>query len=299
MIEPWVFLECVLDSTFLELETHASFPDAEPDLKLVTTIVKRSSILQKLKIDFSLMKKGIEVEKVVPLITSLSPLDCLTILDLCKLDKLHRSVLKLIGNSCPLLTQLSITGFCLSPKDILSIILGEVVDDLFPESSVTNVVWAEDKCLTYLQVPPELLTPICFILRRLSADWDKKSDECWSVASFALRHLPLLEKMNGHSTSFGAELLRGNWGPGITDQDRQNSLAELVNILDNHAQLPPEARSQIAQIFSHESEKKISEEFKKACQEVVATRPRPRPLKIEESLAINRLTAAGTFTPIF
>ncbi len=301
MIEPWVFLECVLDSTFQELETHASFPDAEPDFKLVSTIVKQSSLLQKLKIDFSLMKEGIEVEKVEPLITSLSPLHCLTSLNLFKLDGSHRSVLKFIGNSCPLLTHLSISGFHVSPKDILAIILGEFVDDLFPESSATNVVWAENQCLDYLLAPPELLVPFCFTLRHLKlgdAGWDMKSDECWSAASFALRHFPLLEKLDGYSTSFAIDILRGNWGPATTEQNKQDGVDALLNLLDSHnVQFPPEAVSKIVKKMAWQSERKIAEEFKKTCHEVVAKRPRSCPLNIEKSL-VDRLTA-GAFTHFY
>jgi len=66
-----------------------------------------------------------------------------------------------------------------------------------------------------------------------------------------------------------------------------------MNLLErSRVELTPEVRSEVFEIVYRESDKKIAEEFKKACHEVVANRPRSRPLNIEESL-INRLTAGA------
>ncbi len=210
LVDPWVFLDCVLNSTFEELETHVAFPDSEPNSKLVSSIAKRASLLQKLKLDFSFMKKTITVEKVAPLITSLSSLQHLTSLNLYQLNSSHKSVLKLIGNACPRLSHLSVSGFRLTPKDVLSIVLGGFADELFLPNSETYL-WDEELNLGTVKAPVEVLTPICLSLRHLQfedADLDVNLDDCRTVvSSFLLRHLPLLEKMDGHSTSFGIALM--------------------------------------------------------------------------------------------
>ncbi len=275
MIDPWVFLDCVLDSTFKELETHATFPGSEPNSKLIPTIVKHSSLLQKLKIDFTLIKKGLGARIVTPLITSLSPLHHLTSLELYQLDKAHRSVLKFIGNSCPLLSHLSISGFHVSPKDILSIILGEFSEPLFTERGAKKV-WAKLDSLEILQAPPEVMTPICFTLRHLKfgeSDWDKKSDSCWSAVAFALRHLPFLEKMDGHSTSFGVEFLHGNWGEKchVHPSVAIDSLLDLFGIPPHR--VPRILRKKMEALISGEAQKKIAKEFELACKKLYDNRP--------------------------
>lgn len=216
LVDPWVFLDCVLDSTFEELETHVAFPDSEPNSKLVQSIAKRASLLQKLKLDFSFMKKMTTVEKVAPLITSLSSLLQLTSLNLYQLDSSHKSVLKLVGNSCPLLSHLSVSGLRLTPKDLLSIALGGFADELFDflPNSETHL-WDEKVNLGTVKAPVEVLTPICRSLRHMQfedANFDVDLDDGWTVASFLLRHVPLLEKMDGHSTSFGIALMNDGTG---------------------------------------------------------------------------------------
>ena len=246
MVDPWVFLDCVLDDDFKELKTHASFPDSEPNLKLIPAIAKRSGQLQKLKLDFSLMKKGIEVKKVAPLIISLSSLQLLTSLDLCQLDKSHKSVLKFVGHACPLLTHLTVSGFCFSSIDILSVVLGELVDHLSP--TIFKKISYE-----HLKAPLEVLTPICFTLRHLDlgeATLTKESDNCWSVIAFVLHHLPKLEKMDGHATSFGVSYLDGTWG--VKRAKKAGKTAKLFR--------------------SSSKIKKEAEQFEKACNEYLASR---------------------------
>ena len=128
----------------------------------------------------------------------------------------HRSVLKLIGYACPLLTHLSTSGFCVTAKDYLSLILGEFGDDELFHEFVDSKVWSEDSSsLEFLQVPSEILTPICFTLRALNLSFGSEifTDVFYSLAAFVLRHLPSLEKMDGHHTSFGVEKLKNSIVP--------------------------------------------------------------------------------------
>lgn len=291
MIDPWVFLDCVLDSTIKEFETHAAFPGSEPSLKLIPTIVKHSSLLKKLKIDFSLIKKGLSVGKVAPLITSLSTLHCLTSLDLYQLDKSHRSVLKYIGNSCPLLSHLSISGLRVSPKDILSIILGEFAHQLFTERDAKKI-WDKLDSLEILQAPVEVMAPICFTLRHLKlgdSDWDKKSDSRWSAVAFALRHLPFLGKMDGHSTSFGVELLTGNWGKicNLKPAEIVDTFLDMFGIQQH--QVPRILRKKMEAVISSEAKKKIAKEFELACKKLYDNRPSTSPQFIIGNSLKNRL----------
>jgi len=208
VIESWAFLDCVLDESFKELEIHAALPGSEPDSRLISTIAECSSELQELKIDFRLMKIPIEVEKICPLITSLSSLEYLTCLNLHQMREAHRSVLKLIGNASPLLTHLSISGFCVTANDIFSLIFGKFFDKLFPG----NRVFPQGPLalIELFQAPSEILTPFCFTLRHLQLSFgsDMYTDKFYSLAAFILRHLPSLEKMDGHFTSFGVEKLQ-------------------------------------------------------------------------------------------
>lgn len=298
IVDPCVFLETLLDDTFQELETHVSLPGSAPNLKLISSITEHSSLLQKLKLDFSMIMEGLGVEKVAPLICSLGSLQLLTSLHLYQMDPSHRSVLKLVGNCCPLLTHLSISGFRPTTKDLLAIIFGECVDDLFPDSS-DNKRLDEEMRLECLKAPPEILTPICFTLRHLQlgdVDWGKKTDEYWSVTSFALHHLPLLEKMDGHSTSFGVVYLNGTWG--MKSQQRPeasvfvNDLVEMLGI-----PLSPTTRMEIENsikerfINDDTNIKEEMEKFDKSCCKVLASRSCSS--SSVESHLNNRITFAG------
>ncbi len=277
IVDPCVFLDTVLDDTFQELETHVSLPGSAPNLKLISSITEQSSLLQKLKLDFSMIKEGLGVEKVAPLVYSLSSLQLLTSLNLYQMYPSHRSVLKLVGNCCPLLTHLSISGFRPTQKDLLAIIFGECVDDLFPDY---NIRLDKEMRLECLKAPPEILTPICFTLRHLQlgdVDWGKKTDEYWSVTSFALHHLPLLEKMDGHSTSFGIVYLNGTWGMKLKQRPEAsvvvNDLIEMLGI-----PLSPASRMEMENSIEKrftDDDTNIKEEMKKfdkSCCKVLASR---------------------------
>ena len=209
-VDVWVFLDCVLDSTFQELETHISFPKSEPNPKLITTIASRSPHLKKLKIDFKLMKKELPVEKLIPVVTSLNSLHHLTSLSLFNLEEeSHSPILKFLGKSCPLLSHLSICGFLITKKDVLSIMLGDLVDHLFIDN--IEKPWMEDAVLQSFQVPAELLAPFCSTLRHLELEnvhWDSFSARYYSPVVFLLRNLPLLEKLNGKNTSMAVKILQ-------------------------------------------------------------------------------------------
>jgi len=224
IVEPWAFLDCVLDESFKELETHAAFPGAKPDSRLISTIANGSSKLQKLKIDFSSTDKSpLWLYEDKSLFTSLSSLKNLTDLNLHELHENHRSVLTLIGNSCPLLTHLSISGFRVTEKDVLALILGRFFYKYFlvlEHEEIEVKKWSESFFFFELfQLPSEILTPFCFTLRHLQLSFGSEvyTDKFYSIAAFILRHLPLLEKMDGHHTSFGVvkmSTVSSNEAPG-------------------------------------------------------------------------------------
>ena len=216
----------------------------------------------------------------------------------------HRSVLKLIGIACPLLTHLSISGFRLSQSDIFSLILGQFGDQLFPENGDPKI-WSEDSSIEFLQAPPEILTPICFTLLRLQlgeADWDMHTNKCRSVATFVLRHLPLLEKMDGHSTSFGVENLNGSWGLNENDKPASESIDSLIQKLGiPRSQIPEKILRNLERSMNDDANKRrnIAKQFENACKELVTLRSRSQlaqdsKLTVDESL-LNHPTFSGEF----
>jgi len=260
-IKPWVFLECVLDESFKELEIHAASPGAEPNSRLISTIAECSCELQKLKIDFRLMKNPIQVEKISPLITSLSSLEYLTSLNLHQMREAHRSVLKLIGNSCPLLSHLSISGFCVTANDIFSLIFGEFADKLFTDKVFLS--------LEILQAPSEILTPFCYTLRHLKLSFGSEmyTETFYSLATFVLRHLPSLEKMDGHLTNFGVEKFQNS--PNESKKRKIAFSSFEFGHLDQLEELNP------------------AEQFEKSCKELAALR--------SGTGLVNRPTFSGDF----
>ncbi len=297
IIDPWVFLECVLDDTIQQLDTHAAFPDAEPNLLLIPTIVKRSNQLRKLKIDFSSIKKNIMVDKISPIITSLCSLQQLTNLNLYEMEKSHRSVLKSIGDACPLLTHLSISGFPILQSDIFSLILGQFGDVLFPENGDPKIVWSDDSSIQFLQAPSEIIAPFCFSLRRLQLenfDRNISTKSRRSVTTFALRHLPLLEKMDGHSTSFGVENLDGTL-LGLNEDDKKatDNIDSLIEpLLDTpRSPLLEFVYENWDNIWNDEVRRRrnIAKRFEDACKELVGHRL----CCVENSHLFNRPTFSG------
>ncbi len=198
----------MLDESFKELTTPIAFPGCEPNPKLITTIAERASYLEKLQISFFMMKKT-STEALIPVFLSLAGLNCLTSLSLFMLPESHKSVLKYLGSCCPLLSDLYVTGFTIEKRDILAIVLGELIDDLLPNDS-KEAAWSNDTVLRGLVVPPKFLSSLCVSLKRLFfTDIDPKNE--WAVYSepydpigfsdstlaFALRHLSSLEEFDG------------------------------------------------------------------------------------------------------
>jgi len=176
-----------MDESFIELETHIAFPDTEPNLKLIPTIAVQSPLLEKLKLNFKLMNRGTEMEILKPVILSLVYLEHLTHLSLQDVSDFHKSSLCYLGASCPSLTHLSITGLKVTNGMVRDIILGEQC------CSVT----IPEKAFGRLIVPSECLPPFCFTLKELQLGEKGCFIElCDSVAAFALRHLPALQKMD-------------------------------------------------------------------------------------------------------
>jgi len=209
VVDLWAFLDCVLDESFEDLETYIAFPGCEPNEKLIATIAKRSPFLKKLKLDFSVMKKGTKPKILSPLILPLLSLEHLTDLSLrlCKFDeKLRPTLLSLIGKSCPLLSRLEVEiDSVIKKEDVLAICMGELACDMNSGGS-NECEWLQDDEFSRLKVPEKLLTPVCFTLKELSLYWstfgrvtDDGSSDKFSVsycAVFILRHLPLLEKLH-------------------------------------------------------------------------------------------------------
>ena len=217
--EIWVFLDCVLDDSILELETHIAYPYADSgiDSNLIPTIINRSPLLKKLTINFRYVHR-IRIreweEKIEHSVESLISLQHLTSLTLFHLNAdvyFRSSLLSRLGKSCPLLSHLSVINdgnAGLNVKDLLAIILGEFVDELplKPDSLLKHR-------LAVLQIPPECLTPLCFTLQHLELKDELKSngsnrmdhvhDEFVAYyLAFTLRHLPSLQKFVGFPTSF-------------------------------------------------------------------------------------------------
>lgn len=177
IVDVWPFLNCVLDETFLELNTHTGFPDSEPNPKLISTINKRSPLLKKLNLDCTPMKSETKIKNLRPFILSLSSLEHLQVLELFwskENEHLSGRVLSLIGKTCPLLTRLKIVqNSIITKRDIMAIVLGELVDELLPEKETPKEpTWLEYDRLTRLEVPPQLITPICSSLQELHLFWE-------------------------------------------------------------------------------------------------------------------------------
>lgn len=206
-IDLWAFLDCVLDDSFKELEMHVAFPGCEPNPKLIQTIVKRSPLLEKLELDFSLMKTGSKISILKPMFSPLAFLEHLTELRLLWLKELNKDVklrptlLNLVGKSCPLLSTLVVLGGrVFTKKEIYGLFVGDLVQDTIPKGSET-AEWFEDYEFSRLKVPEKFLVPMCFTLKelRLDDDVDRGSStlEIYEASAiFILHHLPLLEKLS-------------------------------------------------------------------------------------------------------
>jgi len=277
----------VLDDTIKELETHVAFPGTEPNPKLIPAIENNASFLTNLKLNFKSMKGTTPIEKTNQMISSLSSLEYLTRLSLDQLPELHRSMLKFVGSSCPLLTHLSITGFRIMPHDVLLILLGDLAETLFPQYGEKKP-WTEDDALRLLQVPPQLLTPLCFNLQNLrldDVDWDTNVCSSCAIVTFCLRHLPSLEKMDGLSTSIGVQSFI-SWNTladeirseGINGEEQQNRLDQIL------------LQESLEPTLDAESERQMTTEFEATCNHIITSRLE---LTDEETFFFSRPTFSG------
>lgn len=215
-IKVWMFLDCVLDEHFQNLMVHVAFPCSEPDLNLIRTVAKRSSGLKTLEIHLGSLWMYPVIDKLNSVITSLSLLKNLTSLTLSKLTPSNRSILKLLGKSCPLLTSLRVSGFMFDKQDILAVILGELVDVVFPHSQEEyldeEASLFEDRTLQSTLMSYELVSPFCLTLQTLQLGEidefrEMDSSQLYSTMAFALRHLPSLKVLEGPASISGAVLL--------------------------------------------------------------------------------------------
>ena len=115
-IRHFVFLDCVLDASFTELDTHVVFPKSEPNEKTVQ-ISQHSPNTKTLKLNFEMVMKQTPLDKLKPLVASLSPFFHLTNLSLYCLNKHQRNILlNYVGFSCPKLKHFCVTGFQIVKK---------------------------------------------------------------------------------------------------------------------------------------------------------------------------------------
>jgi len=92
---------------------------------------------------------------------------------------------------------------------MLAIILGELIDDLFPDMYDTPD-WATTEALSQIVVPFEYRTPLCFSLRHLdfgNGGIMKGAAFSRSTAAFVLRNIPFLEMMDAAKTSQAITIL--------------------------------------------------------------------------------------------
>jgi len=258
---------------------------------VIPTIANHSSQLKELKIDFSLMKREALTEKVNLVISSLISLEQLSTLHLSQINESLKAVLKFVGNACPLLTHFIISGFRTSPTDFLAIILGEYADKLFAKTDYFDLFWKERGGLSRMRAPPEILTAFCFTLRRLqlgnSDDWNKQSGDCRRVMAFALRHLPLLEKLDGFSTFIGVEHLNCSLE---TDEDKPVTAMGVTN--------------EFGAVRSSEKNKRTgmgkAAKFEKICHQIIANLPNSdsSPLSIEQDPLLRPTFSGNALLPL-
>jgi len=195
-------LDCVLDENFKDLEVPIALPGTKPNLKLITAIAQQSPKLEKLKLDFISMENSeeeLDKKLMKPLMLSLSELPMLTSLTLDNLPSSYKSILSLLGASCPLLSHLDVSSD--NVKDIkqmlLSLLLGELADQLVPDWN-QEPDWCKDQTLWRLRIPTEFLTPLCSSLRVLRLRYKNFKSRPLahdSATVFVMRYLPILREL--------------------------------------------------------------------------------------------------------
>lgn len=253
----------MLDESFTKLKTHIAYRHSAPSTKLIPTIAKRSPLLQKLTINFEPIEDGYEVlngGQMVELksaIRSLRSLQHLTHLFLLGSEE-RLTVLSLIGEACPSLFHLSldVTEIEMEKEDILALIFGEFINNLMALNYYSRKCpsWCEDESLQHLVLPSEYLTPICHSLREFrffknSDEEEGHNDVTDSVATFFLRHLPLLQKVDKRiPTSLAVMNLHKN---SITEEeDSQEEFQKAIREATERTGTTPPQRNLNATSFS-------------------------------------------------
>ena len=215
-------LECVLDEHFLELKIQTPVPAFNSFSVLMAIIAKECPKLKDLELKFDTTPYYKLVNKIPSVFGPQDrQLECLTTLNLVcghydtkssSVDQACQSILRVIGKCCPSLIKLSVSlGFPLTKKHLFGLIIrGEVSDILFP---IDDEGWSHDLVLAGLQVPYELLNPLCQTLQELNVETghacfiqpDVDGKRNWlvlervfpsaSTYAFALRQLPKLKKI--------------------------------------------------------------------------------------------------------
>jgi len=120
-------------------------------------------------------------------------------------------------------SHLSVSGFGLEKKDVLGLVIGELIDDIFP-NPLNEPSWCQDAALNRLIVPAKFRAPICHSLQDLKlSDGGDTSEmrqlkwglsDCYygfsaSVTAFLLRHFPLLINLGDRlPTSLAIKILQ-------------------------------------------------------------------------------------------
>lgn len=205
-----MFLDCVLNNCTTELKIYVGIPCSGPDTALIDTIAKHSGLLKKLTLDLGPLWMYPVTQQLNGMVLSLSSLNQLTSLCLLHLKKRDRSILKVIGESCPHLTTLKLDGFVFEQIDVLALILGEAVNLLFLEEDAELEDVKLKRLLLLLSTKlVQRVSPFCSSLLHLQLGqlYDYKETDFFSsersyseldaTLAFALRHLRFLQVMDG------------------------------------------------------------------------------------------------------
>ncbi len=218
--DTFAIIDSTLDNHFKKLEVCVPFPALESFSDLMAIITHRCPKLEALKVSFrhkfktalrfskSRLDKGMNVferkEQSNYTMPPESSLPCLKslILDFddavyqtCHyVDESRESLLSIVGRLCPVLANLEVGRVCTNRMDVVALIVNaNMADILFPK---VGHGWSQDTVFRGLQIPSELLNPLCSTLKKLIIDQSSLGvprQDSNSTFAFALRHLPYLE----------------------------------------------------------------------------------------------------------
>jgi len=218
VMDEFAQLNSILDEHFEELTIKTPIPIINSFTVLLSLIAHRSPNLKKLSISFlKTSYKLVNLSSESMIVHDFISLSCLTSLNLQYDTSLmvfpttyedpfsgnNQSILSVVGKCCPILTKLKVTlGFPLKKRDVLGLILGERSNLITDDDR-----WGQDSVLVGLQIPTELLNPLCLTLQELALSSNSGGTSSWFqpyrdavhpssfVYAFALRHLPNLRKI--------------------------------------------------------------------------------------------------------